>query len=133
MQLEELRGSPASFLVVVPTVEQLHNEAAMLRLSRTADGLEKASVSLDMKVYREDPKMVLTDDVRLSDLQQQLRRDYLAAVEAGLFTILEMAGQGCSAYARELLLRAKRSETHVSLYVSSEAPLSKVAQMMGLR
>lgn len=130
MRLQELRGVPASFLVFVPELTQIPRE--LHRINRTMDGLEQDTKSRQITVYREDPEIVLMDDLRLTDTQERVRREQLSALEAGLFTMLEMAGEGVSAYAREILLRAQQSGTEVHLYVSGESSLARYARMLGV-
>jgi len=130
MELEHFRGVQASFLVFVPTFEQLPK--CLPQIKRTLDGLEKDTVKQQISVYREDPKVVLVGNERLTQCEQQRRHKQLAALEDGLFEMIEVAGGGVSDYARELLLRASRSKTEVRMYTESAAPLRRYAQMLGV-
>lgn len=130
MGLQELHGMQASFLVFVPTFEQLPGN--LPQIERTLNGLEQDTMRRQISVYREDPKVVLVENARLTQTQQQLRREQLGALEAGFFTMLEMAGEGVSSYAREILLCAKQSGIEVHLYASGESSLARYARMLGV-
>ena len=130
MGLEELRGVEASFLVFVPRPLQIPGDLHHIR--RTLDGLEQDTMSRAISVYREDPEVVLIDDARLTQTQEHMRREHLDALASGVFTMLEMAGEGVCSYAREILLRAQQSSTRVHLYVGGDTSLLRYARMLGV-